>query len=101
MKITFIIIAIVVLSGCSSVDKVTMNRLGWDFPTLGKLDIEGHKDTIIEGLEIILPDKTVIKMAKYTSSANAGAIEQAGAVEQALTAAIEALAAKGMDKVIP
>jgi len=46
------------------------------------LDVEGHKDTVIEGLTITKPDGTVIKMDKYTSAANAAAVEQAGAVDR-------------------
>ena len=101
MRTTFIIIAVLAITGCNTLDTVTMNRLDWSNPEGANLNVEGHKDTIIEDLEITLPDKTVIKMAKYTSSANAGAVEQAGAIEQALTAAIKALAEKGIDKVIP
>ena len=81
-------------------DGVTSNRLSWLSPEGANLDVEGHKDTIIEGLTITKPDGTVIKMDKYQSVANAAAIEQAGAVEQA-NIAMAKMVAEIISRVVP
>ena len=88
------------MCSCSAVNDVTTNRLDWRNPLGAELSVEGHKDTIIEGLEITRPDGTVIKMAKYQSVSNAAAIEQAGAFDKAMTANM-AMAMAMLSKLLP
>jgi len=78
-----IIVLMLVLVGCTStVSRTVENSLSYKNPEGVDLDVVGHKDTIIEGLEIKKPDGTVIKMAKYVSAANAGAVEESGSSER-------------------
>ena len=100
--VSALLIMVLLLSTCGcATTEVTKNSLTYKNPEGIGLDVVGHKDTIIEGLEIRFPNGTTVRMKKYTSAANAAAVEQAGAIDskamEALSMAMKALmAARGI-----